>query len=98
MLSNESLANLRGVKQLLDDTFEAGLDATERLHLEIASRPYRLLEKIDAIARPVHAIGALQSGITHGVYAAIRGVHQIGSGLADKAIALVNAKQTTRSD
>ena len=96
MLSNETLAQLRGLKQLLDDGFSAGLDATEKLHQDIAARPYRWLEKVEPIARPAQAVGTLQSGITHGIYAAIRGVHRVGSGLADGVITLAEAQRKPR--
>lgn len=97
MLSKESLRQLKGVKQLLDDAFTAGLDATEKLHQTIARKPYDVLEKIDPIATPVQSIGKVQSGITQGVYAAIRGIHQLGTGLVDKAIDLADREPTKRN-
>ena len=97
MVSKEAHGQIRGIKQLLDDAFSAALDTTEKLHQNIATKPYRLLEKVDPIAAPARAVEQVQSGITHGVYAAIRGVHQVSSGLLDKVIALADPERDKKN-
>lgn len=96
MVTKESLAQLKGLKQLLDDAFGATLDATERLHQTLAGKPYHLLAKIELIATPVKSVEQVQAGITHGVYAAIRSVHQVGGGVVDKALELAERRREER--
>ena len=94
MATKESLAQLKGLKQLLDDAFGATLDATERLHQALAGKPYHLLAKIEPIATPVKTVEKVQAGITQGVYAAVRGIHRLGGGVVDKALEVAERRQS----
>jgi hypothetical protein len=85
-MSNLPTKQLRGVKDLLKDAVDAGVDATEQVHLALARKPYAVLEKITAIAAPVHVIERLQHTITVGVYQSIRTVNALSAVVATEVI------------
>jgi hypothetical protein len=81
-----SLPQLRGAKDLIQEAVEAGVTATEQLHLAIARKPYVLLARIDAIAGPVQAVDLIQQTITGSVYRAIRVANRLTGAIATKMI------------
>jgi hypothetical protein len=77
---------LRGIKDLIQDAVDAGVDATEKLHLIIMRKPYAALEKIDAIAAPVHLVERVQNTITIGTYQSIRTINKLSATIASRVI------------
>jgi hypothetical protein len=85
-MTNLATKQLRGVKDLLKDAVDAGVDATEQVHLALARKPYAVLEKISLIAAPVHVVERIQHTITVGVYQSIRTVNALSAVVATEVI------------
>ena len=81
-LANLPTKQLRGIKDLIQDAVDAGVDTTELVHLAIARKPYAMLEKIEAIAGPVHVVERVQNTITVGVYQSIRAINKLSATIA----------------
>jgi hypothetical protein len=81
-----SMPQIRGAKDLIQEAVEAGITATEQMHLAIARKPYALLAKIDVIAGPVRAVELIQQTITGGVYRAIRIANRLTGAIATQVI------------
>lgn len=77
---------MRGIKDLVRDAVDAGVDATENVHLLIMRKPYAALEKIEVIAAPVHVVERVQNTITVGVYRSIRGINKFSAAVATRII------------
>jgi len=88
---------LRGAKDLIQDAVLAGTDAAERLQLSVARQPYAVLEKIAPIAAPVRAVEQVQTGITVGIYGAIRFVTRLTASLADHALDLAERSAKSKA-
>ncbi len=67
-----TLRQIRGAKELLEDTVEAAAVAINEAQRKITRKPYALLARFDPIAAPVRRIEAAHLKITDGVYLAIR--------------------------
>lgn len=85
-MSKLPVQQIRGVKDLIQDAVDAGVDATEQVHQSIARKPFALLAKITPIAGPVLVIEQVQHGITTGIYQAIRTVNKLSGALATQVI------------
>ncbi|HSY29018.1 MAG TPA: hypothetical protein VK832_16030 [Burkholderiaceae bacterium] len=81
-MTNLPTKQLRGIKDLIQDAVDAGVDATEQMHLVIARKPYAALEKIEALAGPVHVVERVQNTITVGVYQSIRAINKLSATIA----------------
>ncbi|HXA46656.1 MAG TPA: hypothetical protein VNW52_03425 [Burkholderiaceae bacterium] len=85
-MANLPTKQLRGVKDLLKDAVDAGVDTTEQVHLALARKPYAVLEKISLIAAPVHVVERIQHTITVGVYQSIRTINALSAVVATEVI------------
>lgn len=81
-----SVQQLRGLKDLIQETVAAATDAIEETHQAIARQPFALLGQIDAIAAPVRPIEHLERAVTGSVYQTIRAVNRFSSILATQAL------------
>ena len=81
-----SIPQIHGAKDLIQEAVEAGVAATEQMHIAIVRKPYALLAKIDAIAGPVQAVELIQLTITGGVYRAIRIANRLTGAVATQLI------------
>ncbi len=88
-----SIQQIRGIKDLIQDTVDAGVKETARVHQAIARQPYALLEKLNLITVPVRAVERAQEAITAGIYQSIRAVNQIAGGLATQVIDRLEARR-----
>ena len=68
----DTLRQLRGVKDLLEDAIEAAAVHIGAAQKQMPRRPYRLLARIEPIAVPVRTIEEVHLHITDGIYFSIR--------------------------
>jgi hypothetical protein len=61
-----------GLVALVAEGVEAGAPAVGRVHEEIASRPYAMLEAVPGLAEPTRAVRAVHFGLLRGTYEAVR--------------------------
>ena len=73
---------LRSLKESIRDTVEAGVDATEKVHMIMMRKPIAALEKIDQLAAPVHLVDTVQNAVTVGFYRSIRKVNVLSANVA----------------
>lgn len=85
-LSKLPVKELRGINALIHDAVDAGVDATEKMHLAIARKPFAVLEKITPIAAPARVVDRVQLAITTGVYRSIRVVNRLSGSLGKHVI------------
>ena len=85
-MANLPMKQLRDLNRRLQDAVEASVDLTEKLHLVMMRKPYAALEKIDAIAAPVHVIERVQHAVTLRVFQSIRIVNKIAVNVAGRVI------------
>jgi hypothetical protein len=85
-MSRLSLQQARGLKDLIQETVEAGASAIEKVHQDIACQPFAVLKKINVIAVPVQAIETVHQTITGGVYTSVRTVNRIAGVLATQVL------------
>jgi hypothetical protein len=85
-MSQTSLKQLRGAKDLIHDAVAAGVDASEQVHLAIARKPYAALAQIEVLAGPVQVIEQTQLALTCGIYQAIRIVNRFASAAAGRVL------------
>lgn len=71
-MNPETLRQIRGAKDLLEDAVEALAVSVADAHRKIARQPYALLARIEPIAAPVRVIEEAHLKITDGVYFSIR--------------------------
>jgi hypothetical protein len=69
-----SIEQIRGLKNLIHEGVISTVNTTEDTHRALARQPYAVLQRIPGIAQPARTIEQIQSGITSGVYWAIRGI------------------------
>ncbi|MEE4377970.1 MAG: hypothetical protein V2J55_10750 [Candidatus Competibacteraceae bacterium] len=81
-----SIQQVRGLKDLIQETVEAGTNAAEQVHQSIAKQPYAVLKRIPLIAPPARIIERCQHALTSGIYQSIRVVNQVSGSLATKAL------------
>lgn len=92
-MNHITLAQLRGVKELLEDAVLAGTDAAQRLQLSIARQPFAALAMIAPIAAPARAVEQVQTAITLGVYGTIRATTRAVASVAGRALDLAEQTQ-----
>lgn len=85
-MSRLSIQQIRGLKDLIQETIEAGINATEEVQQIIARQPYALLKQVAVIAKPVQAIEHVQEAVTGGVYHTIRSGNRIAGMLATQVL------------
>jgi len=76
----------RGLAALVGDAVEHGSRAVERVQVDLARRPFALLEAIPPLAAPARVVHAVHDGtlaVTHG---AIRLVSRAVVGVLDAAL------------
>jgi hypothetical protein len=71
-MNPETLRQIRGAKDLLEEAIEALAVSVGDAHRKMARQPYALLARIEPIAAPVRAIEEAHLRITDGVYFSIR--------------------------
>lgn len=71
-MNPETLRQIRGAKDLLEDAVEALAVSVGDAHRKITRQPYALLARIEPIAAPVRAIEEVHLKITDSVYFSIR--------------------------
>lgn len=71
-MNPETLRQIRGAKDLLEDAVEALAVSVGDAHRKITRQPYALLARIEPIAAPVRAIEEAHLHVTDGVYFSIR--------------------------
>ncbi len=97
-MDSETLAQLRGAKDLIQEGVDAGAVAVADIQRELAHRVYAILTRVPVIGLPAQGIAAIQQTITDGVYGSIRGVnHGLGS-VADCALNRWGARLIEPSD
>jgi hypothetical protein len=85
-MSQLSIQQLRGLKDLIQDAVAGGVNITEETHQAIARQPYALLAKIPIIATPAHVVEHVQQTVTGSVYQTIRAVNQVAGALANQVL------------
>ncbi|MEZ5583013.1 MAG: hypothetical protein R3F37_09830 [Candidatus Competibacteraceae bacterium] len=85
-MSRFSIQQARGLKDLVQETVEAGTNAAEQVHQSIAKQPYAVLKRIPLIAPSARIIERCQHALTSGIYQSIRVVNQVSGSLATKAL------------
>ena len=78
---------LQGFAHLAADATEALVNATERVHRAYARRPFAVLERIGAIAKPVKIVEDVESAAASTVYATVRALAGMSGILIDRALA-----------
>ena len=68
----DTLRQIRGAKDLLEDAIEAAAVTIGDVQKKMTRHPYRLLARIEPIAAPVRAIEEAHLRIADGVYFSIR--------------------------
>ncbi|MCW5883315.1 MAG: hypothetical protein KIS91_20435 [Anaerolineae bacterium] len=85
-MDSETLSQLRGAKDLIQEGVDAGAVAVADVQRELAHRVYAILTRLPVIGLPARGIESIQQAITDGVYGSLRGVnHGLGS-VADYAL------------
>lgn len=90
-----SIQQLRGLKDLIQETVEAGVNAIEETHQAIARKPFAILEKIPIIALPARAVEQVQRTVTGGVYQSIRVVNRIAGAVATRILDRLEGQEET---
>lgn len=85
-MDQQSVRELRGVKDLTQETVDAAVVAIADAHRETARRCYAVLRRIPVIAGPVGGIEQVQQVITAGVYGSIRVVNAALGSVASHAL------------
>lgn len=81
-----SLPEIEGVKDLTQDAVQAGVTAIADVHIAMTQHTYDLLALAPPIAAPARAIGCFHLGLTHVIYTTIQAATWVASALADEAI------------
>ena len=92
------MSRLRGVKDLIQDGVEHISATVERVHKNIAKRPFDILESIPVVDVPTKGVRLVHDTIVSGVYESIRLVNRIAGGAANLIIEAVEAKAARPSD
>ena len=79
----------RGLKALVEDAVEHGSRAVERVQLEMAQRPFGILEKIPPIAAPAKVVHQIHDVTVQGVHGVVRLVNHAAGGALDAVIDLI---------
>lgn len=88
------MGRLKGLKDLVQDAVEHGATAVQKVHEDIASRPFDALEATP-IRLPVQGVRFVHDTITRTVYASIRGVNRIAGAAAGAIIDEIESRDDT---
>jgi hypothetical protein len=64
----------RGLVALVRDAVDHGSRAVEKVHLEVAGRPFGILEQIPAVAEPTRVVHVIHDATVSGVHGVVRAV------------------------
>ncbi len=87
------MSRLRGVKDLLQDGVLHISTTVERVHKNIAKRPFDILESIPGVDVPTRGVRVVHDTIVSGVYGSIRLVNRLAGSAADLVIDAVEARE-----
>ena len=90
------MGRLKGVKDLLEDAVHHGTTAVEKVHRDVASRPFDVLEAVPGIATPARGVRIVHNAITATVYASIRVINRLVGAVADEVIEVVQQRSEER--
>lgn len=88
----QSLSRVRGLAALLRDAVEHGSRAVEKVHLEIAKRPFTVLEHVPGIEAPSRAVHVVHDLTVQSVYGSIRLVNGLVGTTVEAALNAVEQK------
>ena len=83
------MGTIKGVKDLVEDAVHHGTTAVEKVHREVASRPFEVLESVPGLELPVRLVRAMHDTITTTVYTSIRVTNRLVGAIADEVIEVV---------
>ena len=83
-MANHAVKQLREFKDWTQNAAEATLDVAEKLHLVMMRKPFSALEKIDAIAGPVHLLDRVQNVVSRGAFRSLRAAVNLPDALSIK--------------
>ncbi len=82
-MDRETLGQLRGAKDLIQEGVEAGAITVADVQRQLAHRVYAILTRVPLIGRPARSIEVIQQTITDGVYLSLRTVNSGVGCMAD---------------
>lgn len=88
----QSLSRVRGLAALVRDAVEHGSRAVEKVHLEIAKRPFAVLEHVPGIEAPTRAVHVVHDLTVQSVYGSIRLVNGLVGTTVEAALDAVEQK------
>ncbi|MBK7397741.1 MAG: hypothetical protein IPJ34_15950 [Myxococcales bacterium] len=88
----QSLSRVRGLAALVRDAVEHGSRAVEKVHLEIAKRPFTVLEHVPGIEAPSRAVHVVHDLTVQSVYGSIRLVNGLVGTTVEAALNAVEHK------
>ncbi|MBL8716585.1 MAG: hypothetical protein JNL79_11350 [Myxococcales bacterium] len=88
----QSLSRVRGLAALVRDAVEHGSRAVEKVHLEIAKRPFTVLEHVPGIEAPSRAVHVVHDLTVQSVYGSIRLVNGLVGTTVEAALNAVEQK------
>lgn len=86
------LKRLRGLRALIGDAVEHGATGVQKVHLELAARPFAILEAIPPIATPARDVHTVYRAWVSGVYGAVRLGNRAVGAVADVALDVAEAR------
>ena len=75
-----------GLKDLVQDAVDKGTTAVERVHKDVARKPFAVLEYVPPLAAPARLGWSLLERTISGTYETIRAVNRVAGDLAGHAI------------
>lgn len=88
----QSLSRVRGLAALVRDAVEHGSRAVEKVHLEIAKRPFTVLEHVPGIEAPSRAVHVVHDLTVQSVYGSIRLVNGLVGTTVEAALNAIEQK------
>lgn len=85
-MSPLTLAQLKGLQELVQDVVSASVDAVEETHRAIARQPFAVLEWIPGVATPARLVEQAQDAVATGVYQSIRAVNHLAGAATAQAL------------
>ncbi len=86
MTTREQWRRWRGLKDLVTDVVDQGSSAVQRVHMETAHRPFRILEQIPPLAPPTRVVRVIHDVAVSSVYGIIRLVNGAVGGVIGVAL------------
>ena len=80
------LGRWRGAAALVRDAVEHGSRAVQRVQIEMARRPFAILEQIPGVAEPTRIVHGVHDASVTAVHAMIRGVNGVVGATVDFAL------------